>query len=189
MVPLPRRRGRIYRRQPFFGVTSPALAGAATAGASPTAAGGADCATFGSLSAGLLLSPEALAAAGVTPEQWRVLSVLEAGGGRTMSDLAQTAVVPAATAMKAAASTPAAGMVTTQAARVRTSAARWARATGAPAAVEMTAASDAVVLLGHARPIGEPVFSHGPFVMNTREEIVQAIHDYQAGRFGPPPAV
>lgn len=43
---------------------------------------------------------EALSAAGVTPEQWRVLSVLEAGGGRTMSDLAQTAVVPAATATR-----------------------------------------------------------------------------------------
>lgn len=56
-------------------------------------------------------------------------------------------------------------------------------------AVEITAGDEAVVLLGHARPIGEPVFSHGPFVMNTREEIVQAIHDYQAGRFGPPPAV
>ena len=56
-------------------------------------------------------------------------------------------------------------------------------------AVEITAASDAVVLLGHARPIGEPVFSHGPFVMNTREEIVQAIQDYQAGRFGPPPGL
>jgi redox-sensitive bicupin YhaK (pirin superfamily) len=53
--------------------------------------------------------------------------------------------------------------------------------------VAITAASDAVVLLGHALPIGEPVFSHGPFVMNTREEIVQAIQDYQAGKFGPPP--
>ena len=56
-------------------------------------------------------------------------------------------------------------------------------------AVEITVGDDAVVLLGHAQPIGEPVFSHGPFVMNTREEIVQAIHDYQAGRFGPPPTV
>ncbi len=43
---------------------------------------------------------EALASAGVTPEQWRVLGVLEAGGGRTMSDLALTAVVPAATATR-----------------------------------------------------------------------------------------
>ena len=56
-------------------------------------------------------------------------------------------------------------------------------------AVEITAAFDAVVLLGHARPIGEPVFSHGPFVMNTRDEIVQAIQDYQAGKFGPPPRI
>lgn len=44
----------------------------------------------------------------------------------------------------------------------------------------------ALLLFGHAEPIGEPVFSHGPFVMNTREEIIEAIDDYQAGRFGPP---
>lgn len=43
----------------------------------------------------------------------------------------------------------------------------------------------ALLLFGHAEPIGEAVFSHGPFVMNTREEIVEAINDYQAGRFGP----
>ena len=55
--------------------------------------------------------------------------------------------------------------------------------------LDMTADTDAVVLLGHAAPIGEPVFSHGPFVMNTREEIIQAIEDYNAGKFGPPPAV
>ncbi|MBN9465917.1 pirin family protein [Brevundimonas sp.] len=56
-------------------------------------------------------------------------------------------------------------------------------------AVEITTASDAVVLLGHARPIDEPVFSHGPFVMTTREEIIQAVQDYQSGKFGPPPRV
>ncbi|HLZ76721.1 pirin family protein [Phenylobacterium sp.] len=39
------------------------------------------------------------------------------------------------------------------------------------------------VLFGHAEPIGEPVFAHGPFVMNTREEIVEAIRDYNAGLF------
>ncbi|CAN5229184.1 pirin family protein [soil metagenome] len=55
--------------------------------------------------------------------------------------------------------------------------------------VRIEAASDAVILLGHAAPIGEPVFSHGPFVMNTRDEIVQAIEDYNAGKFGPPPRV
>ena len=48
---------------------------------------------------------------------------------------------------------------------------------------EVMAASDAVLLFGHAEPIGAPVVAYGPFVMNTREEIMQAIHDYQAGKF------
>lgn len=50
--------------------------------------------------------------------------------------------------------------------------------------VEVTATSDAVLLYGHATPYREPVVSYGPFVMNTREEIGQAIADYQAGKFG-----
>ena len=44
-----------------------------------------------------------------------------------------------------------------------------------------------VLILG-GRPIGEPVVAHGPFVMNTRDEIVQAFEDYQAGRLGTVPA-
>lgn len=51
-------------------------------------------------------------------------------------------------------------------------------------AVAIEALSDGVILFGHADPIGEPVVAYGPFVMNTREEIQQAIQDYQAGRFG-----
>ena len=44
-----------------------------------------------------------------------------------------------------------------------------------------------VLLLGGS-PIGEPIAWYGPFVMNTREEISQAIEDYQAGRMGRIPA-
>jgi len=50
--------------------------------------------------------------------------------------------------------------------------------------LEILADHDSVLLLGHAFPIREPVVAHGPFVMNTGEEIQQAIVDYQAGRFG-----
>ena len=44
-----------------------------------------------------------------------------------------------------------------------------------------------VLLLG-GQPIREPTIFHGPFVMNSREEIVQAIQDYHAGRLGTIPA-
>ena len=37
------------------------------------------------------------------------------------------------------------------------------------------------------QPIGEPVEHYGPFVMNTRDEIVQALEDFQAGRLGTVP--
>jgi len=40
----------------------------------------------------------------------------------------------------------------------------------------------AQLLLLAGKPIGEPVFQHGPFVMNTREEVEQAMWDYRDGR-------
>ena len=40
------------------------------------------------------------------------------------------------------------------------------------------------VLVLAARPLGEPIVQYGPFVMNTREEIEQALRDYQSGAFG-----
>jgi redox-sensitive bicupin YhaK (pirin superfamily) len=45
-----------------------------------------------------------------------------------------------------------------------------------------------VLLLG-GLPIREPIAHYGPFLMNTREEIVQAVDDFQAGRMGVVPAV
>jgi redox-sensitive bicupin YhaK (pirin superfamily) len=45
-----------------------------------------------------------------------------------------------------------------------------------------------VLLLG-GRPIREPIAHYGPFLMNTRAEILQALEDYQAGRLGVIPAV
>jgi hypothetical protein len=39
------------------------------------------------------------------------------------------------------------------------------------------------LLLIAGKPLNEPVVRHGPFVMNTREQIVEAVRDYQSGRF------
>jgi redox-sensitive bicupin YhaK (pirin superfamily) len=43
--------------------------------------------------------------------------------------------------------------------------------------------TDTRLLLVAGRPLGEPVARHGPFVMNTREQILQAFVDFQEGRF------
>ena len=46
------------------------------------------------------------------------------------------------------------------------------------------AAEDAIVLVLSGEPIKEPIVAHGPFVMNTRQEIMQAFEDYNKGKFG-----
>ena len=43
---------------------------------------------------------------------------------------------------------------------------------------------DALVLVLSGQPIDEPIASYGPFVMNTDEEIMQAVKDFQSGKFG-----
>lgn len=54
-----------------------------------------------------------------------------------------------------------------------------------PQAVTVTAGDDgAAFLVLQARPIGAPVEQQGPFVGNTREDLITAVEDYRAGRFG-----
>jgi redox-sensitive bicupin YhaK (pirin superfamily) len=48
----------------------------------------------------------------------------------------------------------------------------------------ITASVDSVVLVLSGEPLKEPIAAHGPFVMNTREEIMQAFQDYELGKFG-----
>lgn len=49
--------------------------------------------------------------------------------------------------------------------------------------LELSAQQDTVLLLLNGEPLHEPVVGHGPFVMNSWEEIDQAIDDYNHGRF------
>lgn len=51
-------------------------------------------------------------------------------------------------------------------------------------AFSIEAKGDAMVLVMSAAPLREPIAAHGPFVMNTRAEIMQAFTDYHAGKFG-----
>jgi redox-sensitive bicupin YhaK (pirin superfamily) len=47
-------------------------------------------------------------------------------------------------------------------------------------AIEATAPARLILVAG--RPLGEPIAQYGPFVMNTQQEIHQALADYRDGR-------
>ena len=50
--------------------------------------------------------------------------------------------------------------------------------------IKLQATTDAIVLLISGEPIDEPIISYGPFVMNTRQEIIEAYDDLNKGKFG-----
>jgi quercetin 2,3-dioxygenase len=50
--------------------------------------------------------------------------------------------------------------------------------------IRISADEDSVILLLSGEPINESIVSYGPFVMNTQEEISEAIYEFQSGKFG-----
>lgn len=57
-----------------------------------------------------------------------------------------------------------------------------------PGDIAIAASTEAKVLLLSGEPLNEPIVGHGPFVMNTTDEIRQAFVDFQRGRLGKPAA-
>jgi redox-sensitive bicupin YhaK (pirin superfamily) len=54
--------------------------------------------------------------------------------------------------------------------------------------LRLAASDDSKLLLLAGEPLDEPIVGYGPFVMNSRDEIIQAINDFNSGKFGQMPA-
>ena len=50
--------------------------------------------------------------------------------------------------------------------------------------INMAAAENSIILVLSGQPINEPIFQYGPFLMNTKTEIIEAFDDYNNGKFG-----
>ena len=50
--------------------------------------------------------------------------------------------------------------------------------------ISVEALEEAHLFMGTGKPLNEPLASHGPFVMNTQTEIMEAVRDYQMGKMG-----
>jgi redox-sensitive bicupin YhaK (pirin superfamily) len=49
---------------------------------------------------------------------------------------------------------------------------------------EISAKTKSIILLLSGEPINEPIFQYGPFLMNTRQEIEEAMDEFNSGKFG-----
>ena len=52
------------------------------------------------------------------------------------------------------------------------------------AEIQLEATTDAKFLVLTGKPLNEPIQGHGPFVMNSKDEIIQAFSDFNSGKFG-----
>jgi len=50
--------------------------------------------------------------------------------------------------------------------------------------MKIKAYQDSIILVIAGEPLNEPIASYGPFLMNTKAQIIEALEDFQNGKFG-----